>query len=35
MDELTGRGFSVRAETAPPQGLRFGREITMTEAVSC
>lgn len=35
VDELTGQGFSVRAEPNIPQGLRFGRAISMMEAVSC
>jgi len=35
MDQLIGRGFSVRAEQGAPQGLRYGRAISMTEAVSC
>ncbi len=35
VDELIGRGISVRAERAAPQGLRFGRLMTMEEAVSC
>lgn len=35
VDEITSKGLSVRAETAPPQALRYGRTITMTEAVSC
>jgi ATP phosphoribosyltransferase regulatory subunit len=35
MDEWIAQGFTVRAETAPPQGLRCGRTISMTEAVSC
>jgi ATP phosphoribosyltransferase regulatory subunit len=35
VDELIESGFSVRAEKSRPQGLRYGREITMAEAVSC
>ena len=35
VDELIARGLTVRAETHPPQGLSYGRAITMTEAVSC
>jgi len=35
VEELIGQGFTVRAETSPPQALRYGRAISMTEAVSC
>ncbi len=35
VEDLAAKGFSVRAETAPPQGLRCGRTMTLTEAVTC
>ena len=35
VDALLQEGFTVRAETEPPQGLRYARVISMTEAVSC
>jgi ATP phosphoribosyltransferase regulatory subunit len=35
VEELIGQGFTVRAETSAPQALRYGRAISMTEAVSC
>lgn len=34
-DELIAQGFTVRAETAPPQSLRYGRTVSMEEAVTC
>ena len=35
VEELISRGLTVRAETEPPHALRYGRAISMTEAVSC
>ena len=35
VEELIAQGLTVRAETAPPNALRYGRAISLTEAVSC